>query len=213
MEPTASGTLSSRVQNMVGKLSSLNFLNHHTRKDSNSGRKLNSDEVMKLVFLIATFTPQGKIVEKMQEEFGVTIHVNTVNYYRRHEAYQKVIANMRQKWGNEILDVELTHKRRRLEELERIYQKCLDSDQMKNALGALYQIQHEVEKDLQNLSLTNYNINIYKDMTEKELEEERLKSLERLKLLKGKTEEIKEVQDAVREEKAETQEVEVIDEH
>ena len=57
---------------------------------------------------------------------------------------------------------------------------------MKCALTSLYQIQHEVEKDLQQINQqTNYQINIYKDLTEQELEEERIKSLERLKTLKG----------------------------
>ena len=73
-----------------------------------------------------------------------------------------------------------------MEELEKIYDHCFQDDQMKNALAALYQIQHEVEKDLQQIgSQTNYQINIYKDLTDTELEEERLKSIERLKTLKG----------------------------
>lgn len=66
-----------------------------------------------------------------------------------------------------------------------IYERAKMGNDFKNALNALYQIQHEVEKDLANLNLTNYNINIYKDMSEEELESERLKSLERLKILKG----------------------------
>lgn len=96
-----------------------------------------------------------------------------------------MIQQIRDKWGNDLLHVEFANKRRRLEALEKIYLKCMGTNQMKNALASLYQIQHEVEKDLEKLSLTNYNINIYKDMTEEELEEERVKSLDHLKRLKG----------------------------
>ena len=125
------------------------------------------------------------IVKNMKDEFGVTIHPMTVEYYKHHELYKKIINKHRERWSNDLLDVELANKRRRLMELERIYQKCMSKGEMKNALSSLYQIQHEVDKDVQNLSLTNYNVNIYKDMTDSELEEERLKCLERVKQLKG----------------------------
>jgi len=147
--------------------------------------KLNSDQVMKLVFWIATFVKTPEIVARVQEEFGISIHPKLVAYYKAKEEYQPVIQKIRDRWGSDLLHVELANKRRRMEELERIYEHCMNTDQIKNALAALFQIKGEVEKDLQNLSMTNYNINIYKDLTEMELEEERMKSLERLKTLKG----------------------------
>jgi hypothetical protein len=78
---------------------------------------------------------------------------------------------------------------------------------MKNALASLYQIQNEIEKDLQHIgNQTNYQINIYKDMSETELEEERIKSLERLKALK-QIPELKELEDAVRSEETKAEEI------
>lgn len=158
---------------------------HELRIEKPMTHKLNSDQVMKIVFWIATFVKVNEIVARVKEEFGISIHPQLVNYYKAKEEYQPVIQKIRDRWGSDLLHVELANKRRRMEELERIYEHCMNTDQIKNALSALYQIKGEVEKDLQNLSMTNYNINIYKDLTEVELEEERMKSLERLKQLKG----------------------------
>lgn len=140
---------------------------------------------MRVLFWIATFVKVPQIIENCKEEFGFPISKTTIIWYMQHENYQKPIARIREKWGNDILKIELSHKRRRLEELSKIYEKTYGEKKYKDAMGALYQIQHEVEKDLSNLNVTNMQVNVYKDMTEAELEEERLKSLERLKVLKG----------------------------
>jgi hypothetical protein len=147
--------------------------------------KLQNDQILKLIYLIATFEKPRDILSKMQEEFSVDINASLIPYYRNHPDYQATIQKIREKWGNDLLHVELASKRRRLEELSKVYQICMQTNQIRNALTSIYQIQHEVEKDLNNLSLTNYNINVYKDMTVEELETERMKSLERLKQLRG----------------------------
>lgn len=147
--------------------------------------KLNSDQVMRVLFLIATFVPFKEIVEKVKDEFGVSISEGGIKYYAyRNEDYKNTILKIREKWGNEIMDLELSHKRRRIQEIEKIYHASVEKNQMRNALGAISQIQGEVEKAQVIGNQTNYQINIYKDLTEQELEEERVKSLERIKILK-----------------------------
>jgi hypothetical protein len=185
MEQIASDISSSEDRNI--KLPHLSqSLRNRLTKLSEKARRLTSDQVMRLVYLIATFEKPRHILATMKEEFGVTICQTLVDYYRRSENYKPVIQRIREKWGNDIMDVQLATKRRRMQELEHIYKRCLKTNQMKCALTSLYQIQHEVEKDLQQINQqTNYQINIYKDLTETELEEERIKSLERLKTLKG----------------------------
>jgi len=186
MEQIAYDISSSKGRNIKSKHLSQNLRNRLTELSTRTTHKLTSDQVMKLIYLIATFEKPRKIVELMKEEFGVTIHPKLVDYYKKQESYRPVIQRIREKWGSDLMDIELGTKRRRMEELERIYSHCMNTDQMKNALGALYQIQHEIEKDLQQIgSQTNYQINIYTDLSETELEEERIKSLERLKTLKG----------------------------
>lgn len=186
MARIASDTSSSKDRSIKSRHLNQNLKERLTKLSSRTTHKLTSDQVMKLIYMIATFEKPRKIVELMREEFGVSIHVKLVDYYKKQESYRPVIQRIREKWGSDLMDVELGTKRRRMEELEKIYDHCFKSDQMKNALGALFQIQHEIEKDLQQIgSQTNYQINIYKDLTDTELEEERLKSLERLKTLKG----------------------------
>ena len=147
-------------------------------------RKLNSDQVMKVCYWIASFHKSPEIVEKVKEEFGITISTYLIQWYKHHENYKQIISKMREKWGNELEELELTHKRKRIEKVTQIFDKCVDKGQMRNALSAITQIQGEVEKNQNIGNQTNYQINIYKDMTDKELEEERLKSIERLKILK-----------------------------
>jgi hypothetical protein len=140
---------------------------------------------MKVLFLIATFVKPREIIKSIKEEFKISLSPATIEYYKRHDNFKSQIQKMRERWGSDLLNVELSNKRRRLEELEKIYHKAFSTNQLKNALASLYQIQGEIEKDLQNIGhQTNYQINIYKDMSETELEEERVKSLERLKILK-----------------------------
>jgi hypothetical protein len=147
-------------------------------------RKLNSDQVMKVCFWIASFEKVPDIVEKVKNEFGITISTYLIHWYKQHDNYKQIISKMREKWGNELEDLELTHKRKRIEKVSQIFDKCVDKGQMRNALSAITQIQGEVEKNQNIGSQTNYQINIYKDLTDRELEEERLKSIERLKILK-----------------------------
>lgn len=149
------------------------------------GKKLSADQAMKLVYWIATFKKNAEIHELLKENFGFDIKDSLIAHYRYSEDYRSFIQKIRDRWGNDLLHVELATKRRRLEEIENIFEKCVSKEQYKNALMALSQIQHEVEKDVQNLSLTQYNVNVYKDMTDAELEEERLKTMERIKQLKG----------------------------
>lgn len=140
---------------------------------------------MRVLFWIATFVNPKQISENCVQEFGFPISRTTIWHYANHDNYQKPIARIREKWGQDILKIELAHKRRRLEELSKIYEHTYNRHNYREAMAALYQIQHEVDKDLDKLNVTNMQVNIYKDMTDAELEEERLKSLERLKLLKG----------------------------
>lgn len=172
-----------------------------TRKKSSVfgvSHKLNSDQVMKVLYWLATFVSVREIVEKVKEEFGVSISASGINYYAyQNEDYKNTILKIREKWGNELMDIELSHKRRRIQEIEKIYHTCVETKQMKNALGAIYQIQGEVEKATSIGTQINTQYNIFKDMTEQELEEERIKSLERIKVLKQipeiKAEEVEDV--------------------
>ena len=197
MERTASD-ISSSVDRSTGTVCRSRSLRKVRIKEHNGRRKLSADGVMRVLSMIATFTEVPKIIKTVKDEFGLTMSASAIENYKYSENYKAEISKIRERWGQDLMNVELANKRRRLEELEKIYHHSFETDQMKNALGAIYQIQGEVEKNLQQIGTqTNYQINIYKDMTETELEEERVKSLERLKVLK-QLPEIKELEHAVR---------------
>ena len=147
--------------------------------------RFNGDQMMKILFWIATFTPYKEIVKLVKEEFNIPISTSAIKQYaHKNEDYRNTILKIREKWANDLSEIQLAHKRKRVEAISGIYEKCLETNQMKNALGAIYQIQGEVEKAQSIGTQTNYQINIFKDMSEEELEQEKVKSLERLKILK-----------------------------
>ena len=151
---------------------------------------------MKILYWIAVFTPHKEIINLVKKEFGLPISLTTVNHYAYgNDDYKATIQKIRQKWGDDLSDIELSYKRKRVKAIGNIYEKCEKTNQMKNALGALYQIQGEVEKAQTIGTQTNYQINIFKDMTEEELEREKLKSLERLKALKGEIVDVQLIED------------------
>jgi len=148
--------------------------------------KLSADQVMRVVSMIAMFYKAPEIIGTVQQEFGISIKRCTVQYYKKHPDYQKAIQKIREKWTNELDTIDIANKRRRIEELQKVYRHSFKTNQMKNALTALYQAQHEVEKELTVMgNINNTQINMYKDMTEAEIEEERAKCFERLKQIKG----------------------------
>jgi hypothetical protein len=148
-------------------------------------RKLSGDAEMRVLTLLSTYVKVPDIVAIIRQEFGIAIGERTIYRYKTGSEHQKTIQRIREKWTNEIQQVELSNKRRRLEELSRIYEKCFSTNQMKNALASLHQIQGEVEKASDSIQQqNNFQFNIYKEMTEQEIEEERLKILGRIKNLK-----------------------------
>lgn len=144
--------------------------------------KLTKDQVMKMLVWIAEFKSTRDVKNLVKEKFGVSLHEMTVNYYKHSEKWQPMIRKFREQWGQDIMHIPLVHKRKRLEELEKIYLNTFGQEDYKLSLEALEKIKHETEKDLQNLHL--YNIKVYKNMSNEELESERLKTLEEIKKLK-----------------------------
>jgi hypothetical protein len=146
---------------------------------------------MRILTLLATFTKISNIVEIIKEEFNVTFSYNDIYWLNHCEDHKKTIAKIRERWTEDIQNIELCNKRRRLEELSKIYEKCFETNQMKNALKAIDQIHDEVEKASNFIQQqNNYQVNIYKEMSESEIEEERLKILDRIKTIKQITSEV-----------------------
>lgn len=144
--------------------------------------KFTSDEVQQIILWIAEFKKPAEIFDLVKEKFGKTMSMPTLVNYRNGEKWQALIRKHREAWGREIFNIELSHKRKRLEELSDIYTEVKGTRNYKLALDALEKIKNETEKELGNLHL--YNIRVYKSMSDEELEEERLKTLEEIKKLK-----------------------------
>lgn len=150
---------------------------------SESGkRKFTSEEIQQIILWIAEFKSNEEIYKLVQTSFGKTISYPGLQNYKSGEKWQPLIRKHREAWGREIFNIELAHKRRRLEELSEIYRDAREKEDLKLSMDALLHIKNETEKELGNLHL--YNIRIYKSMSDEELETERLKTLEEIKRIK-----------------------------
>ena len=151
-------------------------------KQQHTNGKFTSEEVQQIIIWIAEFKKNEEIYKLVQEHFGKTISYPGLQNYKNREKWQPLIRKHREAWGREIFNIELSHKRRRIEELSSIYALARSENDLKLSMEALEKIKHETDKELANLHL--YNIRVYKSMSDEELESERLKTLEEIKKLK-----------------------------
>jgi hypothetical protein len=185
MEQTASDIcVSENQKELESKIETKNSKALLTRRQGNNP-KLTQEQVIEMLGWIAEFKSLGEIVSLLKEKFNVSLNRQTIEYYKAAPKWQGLIKKYRDQWGTEIFHLPLAHKRRRLEELEKIYYETYSKKDYKLALESLDKIKHETEKDLQNLHL--YNIRVYKNMSDEELESERLKTLEEIKKIKELT--------------------------
>lgn len=126
-----------------------------------------------------------EIIELCKKEFGKSISRDSVHNYKYNPENKVKIQRLREEYTRDLFMVDLASKRKRLERISKIVETCEEYKDYRTALEGLSQIRQEVEKDLASLNMTNYQINVFKDMSEAEIEEERMKSLERIKLLRG----------------------------
>ena len=155
--------------------------------------KLDSDEMRKVVAWFGMCKTAPEVQCMIKTRFKKDLTLDAVKQIKYRDGNRAIIQRHRDEYNRDIFLVELANKRRRLEKIEDIIEKAEQSGNLKIALDGLGQIKQEVEKDLSSLNMTNYNINVYKNMTEAEIEEEKVKSLERIKILKGAIQEAKQI--------------------
>lgn len=124
----------------------------------------------------AIFKTNDEIVEWSKENLRRPISERTVNYHRHNPLNQAIIKKFREEFNAAVSEVEWSSKRRRLEELGKIYTKCYEKEKWSNALSALRDMREEVEgKKFGGISLTQYN---YAQLTDEDLDKKRLELVE-----------------------------------
>ena len=97
-----------------------------------------------------------------------------VRYHRMNPNNQAIIKKFREEFNSQLMSVEWSSKRRRLEELGDIYQSCKKEKKHSNAIAALREMREEMEGKKNaggNVNLFQYN---YTQLTDEELDKKRL---------------------------------------
>lgn len=148
-----------------------------------SGRKLNEDQQMELIELIARFATHAKIAEHFYSKHQINISPVLTNSYKRTAKWQPVIKKLREKYVLGVDEVAGTHKRVRLERADEIYEKAMSQGKFRLALAANKDQREEIFEKQAGGSVT-YNLNQFNqfvNMTDEELEERKREILSKIK--------------------------------
>jgi hypothetical protein len=144
-------------------------------------RKENLTPAEKILLLqqIAMYKSVAEIKEWAIEKLGREVPQKTIYYHKEAESNQSMLKKFREEFNQNIISIEWSSKRRRLEELGKVYQECRADGNHSQALKALAQMQEEVEgKKSQALTLNQYN---YSTMSDEEIDRKRLELIESIK--------------------------------
>lgn len=154
---------------------------------------LTSDEKLEMCKLIAGFVRPVEIVEHFKTVIGKEITPVTVQNYKNSDKWKMLIEKYRDEYTKGVMDVPISHKRKRLEELQDIYDKQKDKGKLKEAQSVLSDARSEMEEKRGDVSfhLTQINHTEFHDMSDEQLLDEKAKALEQLSKIKKLKEDVR----------------------
>ena len=146
--------------------------------------KLTREEQFEVCQQLAMYKNPAEVNEHLLRNFNKTLSSAAVYQYKRSKQWQPIIKKYRKQYNDAILDVPIANKRKRLDELQDIYDEFKSKKKLANAQVVLRDAREELEPrsrfgDTYNFSQVNQTL--YASMSDEELEQERLKQLEKLK--------------------------------
>lgn len=185
------------------------------RYDSmNQTRKFTPSQQLEIARRIAWFWTNSEITEFARTEFQISISPSAIGEMRKSETWKPVVEQFREEYITKCGEVPLFHKRKRLEELQTIYEDFRNKKNHVQARFTLQAIRDEAEGKSGDIyfKFTSVTHNEFHQMTDEDLQKEKMKTLEqlekvrRLKLLTNQgdgngvgiedAQEVKEVQEA-----------------
>lgn len=116
--------------------------------------------------MIGSYHSSPAIVKHFKEVLKKPISLPTVQFYRHSEKWLSQIKKYREKYENYLFSVQLTSKRRRVEELQYLYYKLRDRAPEK-ASGIISKIREEMEGKGENNNF--YQFNQYNALSDQEI--------------------------------------------
>jgi hypothetical protein len=131
---------------------------------------------------IAKYVTPSDIVEQVQDIFRISITPSLVTAYKSTKKWQPIISKYRQEYLATLEDVPMSHKKVRLERVEKLYEKAKTKGNVRELLTTIEHSRKEMEGDgIHSLTLNQYNI-----MSDEELEAKREWLLDKIKKAKSK---------------------------
>lgn len=124
------------------------------------------------------YKTEDQIVEWCKTNLKRPLTKISVYYHKNNPSNQIILRKLRDEYNAQITQVEWSSKRRRLEELGKIYEHCVNTKKFPIAINALKQMQEEVEGKKGAPGTVNLIQNNYHSMTDEEIDKKRLELIE-----------------------------------
>jgi len=143
-----------------------------------------SNEIkMEVLMGHAQFWAVQKIQEHLKEKFNCVMSYRSIYAYKNSEQWKPMIEKFRDQYVQTLSEVPLFHKKRRLEELQEMFERYRAKGNDKEARQVLASFREETEAKRSDLYLTNVTYNEFKQMSNEELDQEYIKLIEQKKRL------------------------------
>lgn len=152
--------------------------------DQKKTHRFTTDETMQIIDWISQFKKDKEISNLIFENFGKTLKSKQIQRYRFSDKWQPIIQKNRQRYASQMFQVEYANERRRIETLQKLVNKCLRNGNDSLAVKAIHEINEQLKKNEPTVQ-NNYQVNVYKEMTEEEFDKRELELIQKRKQLKG----------------------------
>ena len=146
-------------------------------------KKLTEEQRLEVVKRIAWFWGMKRILDFIKEDYGIMVTPVVIYQYKQEEKWKPVIEKFRNEYIHTLSDVPLFHKKKRLEELQEMFESFKEQGDLYKAMLVLREFRDECEAKKSDLYLTSVTYNEYRNMSNEELDEEYLRLLEQKKRL------------------------------
>jgi hypothetical protein len=151
----------------------------------NNYHVLNSNQKLEIVKMIAEFHSVPEIQYEIERKYKIKISKTTVLNYKTGEKWQATLSKFRKKYTDDIESVPGTHKRVRMERMEKIWAKAEEKEDIKNAISVTEHQRKEIEGDGNKHSGDNILIQ-FNGMSDDELQKELQNTIEYIKKMEQK---------------------------
>jgi len=155
--------------------------------------RLTSEEQLMLCKMFAQYETNDAVYKFCKNEIGKTLNMSAIRHYKESDKWRPIVNRFREEYTKGVMEVPIANKRKRLEELQDMFEKHKEDGKLRLAQAVLKDAKEELDgsKKFGDTNVYMTQVNNYKDMSDEDIERERLRQLENLqkiRALKGRAE-------------------------